>query len=276
VLFEPEAEEYARLKRRFAHVHNVALSDSDGTRELFVARGPGKSSLYRPNTPLLQQFPKPERFLTASTQQVTTTCLDTLYRAGSLTKADAIKVDVQGAELDILRGGRALIGEQVLSLQIEVCFGELYVGHPRFADIDAFVDGLGGMHIHDFSKSHWRYSHGEHLDAKGRLMFGDALYLADLERVLGMRDPEEKLLKAAFIAMIYGFPDYSLHLLIESGSRHPDVAAAIAFIERYSRRKLTIPAAAIRRQLKLLLSFFPDDGHDGSVGALRRFGRLHW
>ena len=183
---------------------------------------------------------------------------------------------MQGAELDILRGGERLIADHVLSLQMEICFGELYLGDARFADIDAFVSRIGGIHIHDLSKHHWRYARGEHLDAKGRLMFGDALYFSDIERIMAMTDPEAKLLKAAFIAMIYGFPDFSLHLLHESRLKTERVAAAQNFINKRCKRRLTFPSAAIGRELKLLLAAFPSDGRDGSVGARKRFGRLVW
>jgi FkbM family methyltransferase len=276
VLFEPELREYERLKTRYDDVFNTALSDADGPRRLFVAAGPGKSSLYQPNLPLLEQFPNPERFRIVDTQQVETTTLDILYQSGRLSQADAMKIDVQGAELDILRGGRQLIADELLSLQIEVCFAELYVGHARFADIDAFVESIGGMHIHDLSKEHWRYARGVHLDAKGRLIFGDALYFSDIDRIMAMREREPKVLKAAFLATIYGFPDFALHLLSASKLSTDGVRAAEQFIERHCRRRFTIPGAATRRQLKWLLALFPSDGKDGSVGGQRRRGRLVW
>jgi FkbM family methyltransferase len=276
VLFEPELREYERLRTRYEDVYNVALSDVHGPRRLFVTKGPGKSSLYQPNVPLLAQFPNPERFEIVDTQQVETTTLDILYQSGRLSRADAMKIDVQGAELDILRGGRQLIADELLSLQLEVCFAELYVGHARFAAIDAFVESIGGMHLHDFSKEHWRYARGDYLDAKGRLVFGDALYFSDIDRIMAMRERESKLVKSAFLAMIYGFPDFSLHLLGASKLSTDGVRAAERFIERHCRRRFTIPGAAIRRQLKWLLALFPSDGKDGSVGARRRRGRLVW
>jgi len=276
VLFEPEFAEYQRLKARYDDVHNVALSDAQGPRRLFVAEGPGKSSLYQPNLPLLEQFPRPERFKVVDTQEVETTTLDLLYESGQLGHADAMKIDVQGAELDILRGGRRLIADELLSLQLEVCFAELYVGHARFADIDRFVESIGGMHIHDLSKEHWRYARGKHLDAKGRLVFGDALYFSDIDRVMAMRERETKVLKSAFLATIYGFPDFALHLLSASKLSTDDVRAAERFIEHDYRRRFTIPGAGMRRRLKWLLALFPSDGKDGSVGGQRRHGRLVW
>jgi len=119
----------------------------------------------------------------------------------------------------------------VLSLQIEISFDKLYVEHARVAAIDACVLSIGGIHIHDLSKGHWRYTRGAHLDAKGPLMFGDALYSADIDRILAPR----------------------------------------ALMNKRCKRKLTFPSVAIPRQLKRLLAAFFSDRRDGSVGAQRRF-----
>jgi len=100
------------LKARYPHVFNVALAASEGSRELYVARSAGKSSIYRPNLAFLDQFPKPERFHTVATQQVTATTLDALYARGDLPRIDAVKIDVQGAELDFPRDGRGRFGRR--------------------------------------------------------------------------------------------------------------------------------------------------------------------
>ncbi len=276
VLVEPEEAEYRRLQARYPHVFNVALADSDGTRPLYVAKGAGKSSLYRPNMAFLRQFPKPERFSTVATQSVVTTTLDILYERKELPRIDAVKIDVQGAELDILRGGRQLLTDQLLSLQVEVCFDQMYEDYPHFCAVDSFIRNLGAMHLHDLSKRHWRYARGTHLDGKGRLVFGDALYFADLDRIMSMDAPEQSVLRAAFIAMIYGFPDYSYHLLEESRLAGPRIAQAIGYLDRSCRRRLAIPSRAMRRGLKALAAFFPATGEDGSVGAKRLFGRFYW
>jgi FkbM family methyltransferase len=275
VLVEPEEAEYRRLRQRYQHVLNVALADTEGSRTLYVARGAGKSSLYKPNAEFLEQFPKPERFETVATQQVRTTTLDALAAAGELPRIDAVKVDVQGAELDILRGGERVLGEQALALEIEVCFDEMYEGYPRFCAVDQFVTGLGGLHLQDLSKRHWRYARGAHLGGKGRLVFGDALYLAGLERTMNRPDAETGVLKASLIALAYGFPDYALHLLNGSGLSGA-VKDAARFVERYGRRRLGIPSRALRRGMRKLAAFFPPAGDDGSVGARRLFGRYYW
>ena len=275
VLVEPEQTEYQRLRARYEHVLNVALADSEGSRTLHIARGAGKSSLYRPNMQFLGQFPKSERFETVATQTVTTTTLDTLYERGDLPRIDAMKIDVQGAELEILRGGRQLLTDQLLALQVEVCFDEMYEGYPHFCAVDGFARSLG-LQLQDLSKRHWRYARGAHLDGKGKLVFGDALYFASVDRILGMADAEAGLVRAAFVAMIYGFPDYAAHLLSASGLRGSSITAAQRYLERACRRRAVIPSKAMRRSLKALAAFFPPVSEDGSVGARRLFGRFYW
>src|SRR5262249_17838698 len=51
---------------------------------------------------------------------------------------DFIKLNVQGAELEILKGAERAL-ESVTGLQVEMSFVESYLGRPFFADIDIFL-----------------------------------------------------------------------------------------------------------------------------------------
>ena len=58
---------------------------------------------------------------------INTTTLDNLYHSSIIRELDFLKLDVQGAELDILQGGRDIINDNVLGIQIEVEFKQLFL-----------------------------------------------------------------------------------------------------------------------------------------------------
>jgi hypothetical protein len=53
-----------------------------------------------------------------------------------------LKLDVQGAELDVLRGAEALLQQADYAL-LEVSFFEFFAGGPQFADVIAFMQARG-------------------------------------------------------------------------------------------------------------------------------------
>jgi FkbM family methyltransferase len=70
----------------------------------------------------------------------TTTTLDALFPAQ---RFDFVKIDCQGAELDILKGGEALIqGTEVLLLECSLA-GQYNMGAPSFADYIRYTDSIG-------------------------------------------------------------------------------------------------------------------------------------
>lgn len=114
---------------------NVAAGTQDGTATFHVHRDWDGSSLYRETEGA--QVDGVER-------TVPLRSLDSLAAQYQLPAPYLIKVDVQGAELDVLRGGlNTLRGcEYVL---LEVAMYQFFVGGPQFADVVEF------MHARNFA-----------------------------------------------------------------------------------------------------------------------------
>jgi hypothetical protein len=115
--------------------------------------------------------------------------------------ADYLKMDVQGAELDILRGAaRAL--SSVLVVQTEVAFVEMYRGQPLFADVDAELRRHGFM-FHRFfgiaGRAFKPFVKDSNLgDTFSQQLWGDAVYVRDLMRLDALTP--DQLVKLALIA----------------------------------------------------------------------------
>jgi FkbM family methyltransferase len=110
IAIEPIPEKVVHLRRKFSHVecHACALSDSEGETSFFVnTKRSGFSSLVRPS-----RFDESE----VTEMKVPLKKLDTLI---SSREVDLIKIDVEGAELGVLRGGERLVAESRPTIMFE-------------------------------------------------------------------------------------------------------------------------------------------------------------
>jgi hypothetical protein len=104
------------------------------------------SSLYEPNTRLLAYFQHLEEpCRVVERREVNTVALDEVEQARD---ADYLKLDVQGAEADVLRGASRVLAEAVV-VHTEVEFVPLYRDQPLFGDIDALLRAHGFL-FHTF------------------------------------------------------------------------------------------------------------------------------
>jgi FkbM family methyltransferase len=120
------------------HLHTIALGSENGTRVMNVTNLSDASSLLKPVEAC--QF-QPEIRLAAQTE-VSVTRLDDYVTKHNLPLPDLIKVDVQGYELEVLRGGMKCLVSSV-ALISEVSFVEYYKGQCSFAEIVTFCAAHG-------------------------------------------------------------------------------------------------------------------------------------
>ncbi len=134
--FEPVQAECDKLNAQADASHQfLPYAVGDGTTRTFhLCNRAMTSSLYEPNTKLLDRFQN----LANLTEVVDRSPIQT-HRLDDLPEAaepDYLKLDVQGAELDVLRGA-AIALRHVTILECEVEFVPMYIDQPLFADVDA-------------------------------------------------------------------------------------------------------------------------------------------
>jgi len=191
--FEADAEECALLNAAAASLPYpatfipVGLGSVDGAfGTLHICRQPGCSSLFVPNEAFAREFPGWPDMEVVKTMEIPLARMDTILRQRNLT-ADVVKIDVQGAELDVLRGmGDELLGTLVVELEVE--FVEQYLGQPLFHDVATFMDATG-FALRGLRRTCWRYSlpRSWRRSARGgQLVHGDALFVnRDLGAIAG-------------------------------------------------------------------------------------------
>lgn len=141
--FEPFSASAAKLERwakatsPHIRVHRVALAANKGIVEFHVTTREDSSSLLRPG--------KPQQEIGISIKDTITVQMDRLdgqLKAEEILRPSLLKIDVQGGELDVLKGLGDL--RQVIdSVYLEISFTELYENQPLFEEMDQFLRSCG-------------------------------------------------------------------------------------------------------------------------------------
>jgi FkbM family methyltransferase len=154
--------EPALLQRNFI-VHSCALSDREGVAELHITENDTGSSLLTPSAQCLAEYPQ---IRPVDRQQVQVRRLDDLP-LDPLPGPTLIKVDAQGVEPAIIRGGKATFAK-AHAVYIETSFVPLYEGSGLFADVHAELSALS------FELRGFR---AQHEAADGEPLFAHVIYL---------------------------------------------------------------------------------------------------
>lgn len=223
---EPDAEECERLRNAPAaaefpgryHILQTALWSSDCKKILHITGDPDSSSFFKSNHRYIDRLPDQEPLATRSSIEVEAKALDNipLPIPGGL---DVIKLDIQGAELDALRGGEGIIRKGVLAVIIEVAFVQIYENAPLFSDIDVFMRNLG-FSLFDIDLRRWQRRHlAKTFDRLrvGQVTWADVLYMRD--PTVGGAMPcsadqrRNKFIKLACLYEFFSMPDCAADLL---------------------------------------------------------------
>lgn len=138
--FEPDTAECDRLNARASGTQfvPVALGARTGLGTLYLTVDRKGCSLYPPSPELIARHPGLADCALESTEMIEVSSLDDWRAGAGIARVDAMKIDAQGGELDVLRGGASTL-EGVRVLEVEVEFNELYEGVPVFSEVDLFL-----------------------------------------------------------------------------------------------------------------------------------------
>ena len=163
-------------------------------------------------------FPSPAALLaTRRCRSISTTTLD---RAATSTRVgcDVLKLDVEGAELDVLRGGRLGRCAESLALEVEVELNPIFSDQPLFADVDAHLRERGWA-LQGLRRTSWRrgpaLQEGES-GAGGQIVSADALYFSGQ-----VADELDALRELKLLVTASAYRQHDLVLARDYGAREP-------------------------------------------------------
>jgi len=141
--FEPINSVFNQLKINLGHndrvtLYNYGLGDRDGEVDIFVNEYSPSSSLL----PMLDLHKSNFDFaVNVTPDKIRVRTLDSFF-PNDILKPLLIKIDVQGYEMFVLKGGGAVIPQADVII-IETSFQLLYEGQPLFHDIYIYLTKMG-------------------------------------------------------------------------------------------------------------------------------------
>ena len=213
--FEPNPEALARLNAATSpHERYFPHAIANGAeRDFHICHAPGMSSLLKPNEKMLSYFNGlPDWGAVQRIERIQTRRLDDIPE---ITSPDLLKIDVQGAELEIFSHAPRVLGELV-AIHTEVAFVPIYHDQPHFSDVDLALRKKGFL-LHRFANLTSRVFspivvNNDLYAGLSQAFEADVVYIRDFTRFREL--PAQKLLKLAVILHeIYGSYDVAYEAL---------------------------------------------------------------
>jgi FkbM family methyltransferase len=170
--FEPDPRNFGPLSRNAetqprVHPFQIALSNKAGLTDFHLGAADYTSSLFPRAKNDRRYFPKD--FTMLGTEKVVTDTLDG-FCANRIDQIDILKMDTQGAELDILRGSTGLLSSgSIFIIVSEFFFIPHYEGAPLLNEI--------WTHLHTFSYELFDLCKGPY-GSNGQIRYGDAIFVS--------------------------------------------------------------------------------------------------
>lgn len=175
--FEPFPASIAELQKQFSDDQNIhivpkAVAQEKGVATFYVNEFDATNSLLpRPKSDR-RYYPKSAG--PKETIEVEVTNIDEFLRVSHISAVDILKFDIQGGELNALRGAISLLeSERVSLIYTEIMFIAHYEGAPLFHQIWSFLAEFGYslFDIYDL-----------HRAKNGQIRYGDAIFVSESVR----------------------------------------------------------------------------------------------
>jgi FkbM family methyltransferase len=186
-----------------------------GPRELHLTRAGVNCSLLTPSTRFARRYAVPG-FDVMGKLPVSTQTLDCVASARGADIGEFIKIDVQGAELEVLGGGIATLQAHTVAVVAEVSFVEMYDGQPLFPDVCRFLESFGFSFYGFIQEAHRSAILRERLAQERptwneRMIHADAVFFKD-PLSMNIQLSARQVTALLFSSMLLGYLDFSIEL----------------------------------------------------------------
>jgi FkbM family methyltransferase len=246
--FEPQPLPLFELNRlKGPREQYLPYAIGDGTeRTLHVCKSRGMTSLLAPDPDHLAIFNEFSKMGEVEQEiRISTRRLDDI---DEIQDVDFLKIDIQGAELDVFRAGRKKLARTV-AIQTEVSFVPLYKDQPAFGTVDLALREMGFIPHRLAELKRWTIApmvfSGNQRIAGNQLLEADLVYVRDFSQPENLDGEQWKHL-ALIAHHCYGSVDLALRAIF--------AAMQIGAISR------NVPA----RYIEILRNYVPDGAPAGA------------
>ncbi|MDX2306652.1 MAG: FkbM family methyltransferase [Hyphomicrobium sp.] len=220
--FDPDARSHSGMEKKAVSgdvVVPVGLAGTAGRRRLHLTSGEFASSLYPPNMDVLRSYCVAPWYAPSGEAEISVETLDAALGGTPEWSPDFVKVDVEGADLEVLKGGPSALG-RAFGVQIEVSIVPRNTGAPLLPEIDAWMREQGFLPWF-VMREHWVRSNLVHgATSRPQAAWADIVYFRPLAwclDVLGTLDGEgarsAALARWIAILLVYNAHDTALELV---------------------------------------------------------------
>ena len=223
-LFDGDERQIEKLEEMYGTdnvaIFNYFLFDGGKHKVYLCSPASGMTSIFKPKVEALNFFNGFSNFGKVETiEEIQTTKLDFI---DNLKSPDFLKMDVQGAELGILKNGSKTL-KNCLAMQLEVSYFLLYEDQPSFGEIDVYMRSIGFVPHLFLDVKRWSISptifNNNFRIPGNQLLESDIVYVKDPLKLFELSDIQLK--KLAILAH-YSFNsfDYCTFIILEMVKRN--------------------------------------------------------
>jgi FkbM family methyltransferase len=223
--FEPDPEECIKLNKHQSAPWKslifipTALGDCDGDFNLNLYRQRGCSSKLKALQEVGKLFSRGEYYIHDGVVNVPMKKLDDVIQEYNIECPAFMKIDVQGMECDVFKGGHNSLSNSLVAIRTEVNFFPLYEELPLFSEVEQTLRPYGFVPMRFLEMHEWRRTTKKKLPmlgpmpmpySRGQMIHGDVLFMLHPEYLPAENDKQiKRLVRLALIAVCYDHFDHA-------------------------------------------------------------------
>lgn len=217
ILFDPDPRASMSLATNTS-LYPIGLWSSKTNKLLSLAVNPEASSVYQFNDYFIDDFLNADLHKVVGSESIAVDTMDSIL-VSSRHLPDFIKVDTEGADLEILKGAKNCLEENCLGVFIEVSFAERHKDAPFFSDTEIFLREHNFILMDLFVERWVRSNDTTNMFTKHQVIWGDALFILNRDAFINRltkADETQRIdlfSKFIFILLLYQLYDYAYEIV---------------------------------------------------------------